>query len=72
MLLELRDFIQKYHEVSHQQLLREFSLAESALMPMLSLWERKGVIARMTANTACAKKCTGCSSRIPIFYRYLA
>lgn len=70
MLLALRDFIQKHREVSHQQLLREFALAESALMPMLSVWERKGVIARASTQSACAKKCAGCRTT-PIFYRML-
>lgn len=71
MLLELRDFIKKQGEVSLQQLQREFTLSESALKPMLLLWQRKGIIASSREDEACAKKCVACKPLSTVFYRYV-
>ncbi|KTC66467.1 FeoC like transcriptional regulator (plasmid) [Legionella adelaidensis] len=67
MLLKIRDFIYTQQVVSIQQLSREFNIDEVALLPMLAVWEKKGVI-RACEDQDCQKSCGGCSKK-PSFYR---
>lgn len=71
MLLQLREYIYKQGVVSTQQLMREFSVEEQALQPMLLIWEKKGVI-RQCGNRACTSPCRGCFVKKPMYYEYVA
>lgn len=68
MLLQLRDYIQRERVASLQQLMRVFRVDESALVPMLELWVRKGVIMPHHAMKTCNSPCSGCSSSRVVFY----
>ena len=71
MLFKIRDFIQREHVVSTQQLSREFHLDEQALQPMLDIWVRKGVIkpCQKPVGMDCQGGCRQhCNINVPIFY----
>jgi len=70
MLLNIRDFIQREHVVSTQQLTREFHIDEEALQPMLNLWVNKGVIRQCQKQTTCKSSCLGCNTSAPVFYEF--
>ena len=63
MLLQLRDFIQRERRVNTQQLMREFAIDEQALLPMLTFWVNKQVIASSNPTT-CLKPCARCHTNI--------
>lgn len=69
MLLQLREYIQREHIVSIQQLTREFHLAESALRPMLELWVQKGAIFPHKQQKACQSACSQCHTSTVVFYQ---
>jgi hypothetical protein len=69
MLLQLRDYIQREHVVSIQQLTREFHVDESALRPMLELWVQKGAILPHQHQKACQSACSRCSTSAVVFYQ---
>lgn len=69
MLLQIRDFIQREHVVSTQQLSREFHIDEQALLPMLDIWVSKGVIKRCQEKAGCQSACmTRCKGNAPVYY----
>lgn len=70
MLLQLRDYIQRERVVSVQQLMREFHMDESALLPMLSLWVKKGVIEQHKDKEGCKSACSQCKSSTVVFYQF--
>ena len=71
MLLQIRDFIQREHVASTQQLSREFHVDEHALQPMLDIWLRRGVIRQCLEKTTCQSSCFRCSTKAPVFYEYM-
>lgn len=60
MLLKVLDFIKQHKLVSTQQLQREFNLDLSALIPMLDIWQRKGIIKECPLGSGCKKSCGKC------------
>ena len=70
MLLQLRDYIQRERVVSIQQLMREFHMDESALLPMLSLWVKKGTIEQLQDTRGCQSACSQCKSSTVVFYQF--
>ncbi len=70
MLLQIRNYIQTQNIVSTQQLTREFRLDISALQPMLTLWEQKGVIEKCNQKSACASTCFKCRTP-PEYYQFI-
>jgi hypothetical protein len=68
MLLQLRDYIQRERVVSLQQLMRTFRVDESALMPMLELWVKKGAILPHRQMKACSNPCSRCGPSAVVFY----
>ncbi len=68
MLLQIRDYIQREHVVSTQQLSREFYIDEQALQPMLDIWVRKGVIKQCQEKAGCQSACMRCKINAPVFY----
>ncbi len=71
MLLNIRDFIQREHVTSTQQLSREFHVDEQALQPMLDIWVRKGVIKRCHETAGCQSACLRCKTNAPVFYEWV-
>lgn len=69
MLLQIRDFIQREHVVSTQQLAREFHIDEQALQPMLNIWMNKGTIEKCQEKTGCQSACSRCKTNAPVFYQ---
>jgi len=61
ILRDIKKFIDSQRVVSLQQLARHFHTNADALLPMLDIWQRKGVI-RQCANSqlTCKKSCGGC------------
>ncbi len=68
MLLQLREYIQREHVVSVQQLTREFNMDAQALQPMLDLWVRKGAILPHQDKKPCQSPCSRCSTSAVVFY----
>ena len=71
MLLQIRDFIQRQHVVSTQQLSREFRVDEQALQPMLDLWVRRGVIRQCQEKSECKSSCFRCNTNAPVYYQFM-
>ncbi len=69
MLLQIRDFIERQHVASTQQMAREFHVDEQALLPMLNIWLQQRVIERCEENTGCKSACMRCKTKGPVFYR---
>lgn len=69
MLLQIRNYIQREHVVSTQQLSREFHLDLAALQPMLDVWVNKGIINKCNQNTQCKSACFKCRTP-PEYYQY--
>ena len=68
MLLKIRDFIQREHVASTQQLSREFNIDQTALQPMLDIWVSKGVIRQCQEKAGCQSACSRCKTNAPVFY----
>lgn len=68
MLLQVLQYIKKQSLVSNQQIAREFSIALSALEPLLELGTRKGLIQTLLAPS-CKKTCGGCKPSNLIYYQ---
>lgn len=70
ILMRVKDYIQKRRQVSLPELAREFEMAPSAMQGMLTIWEKKKVIAsscQKPCNKACSKACQ------PIaYYHYIS
>lgn len=60
ILRELKQFILSSRVVSLQQLSRHFQIEADALLPMLQIWQRKGVIRPCESSRGCSKPCSGC------------
>lgn len=71
MLISLYHYIKKERTVSVQQLVREFHIDFAALQPMLSLWEKKGVIQKHQSLAACKSTCFKCREPLE-YYQYVA
>lgn len=71
MLLQLRDYLRREKVASNQQLAREFKLDNQALLPMLEIWVKKGVIARCEKTAGCQSQCFKCQTTPPVYYQYL-
>lgn len=67
MLLQIRDYLAREHVASLQQIARAFRLDSDALVPMLAIWERRGVIRARGAGSACKGGCVRC----PVVYQYV-
>ena len=70
MLLQLRDYIKKAQVVNIQQLTREFRVDQTALLPMLDVWVKKGVISPCQERAACGGGCSSCPAGAPILYQW--
>jgi hypothetical protein len=70
MLLQIRDFIQREHVVSRQQLARAFYVDEQALQPMLDVWVRRRVIRQCQEKKGCQSQCFGCSTKALVYYEW--
>ena len=70
MLLQIRDYIQREHVVSTQQLAREFHVDDEALQPMLAIWLRRGVIRQCQEKVACKSSCFRCGTKAPVYYEF--
>ena len=68
MLLQIRDYIAREGMVSTQQLSRHFKLEYSALQPMLTLWENKGVIRKCRDARDCSSSCFKCHTKSVEYY----
>ncbi|MFY7698205.1 MAG: FeoC-like transcriptional regulator [Legionella sp.] len=69
MLLKIRKFIQQQQIVTIEQLMREFRIDEQALIPMLTIWVKKGVIHICEDNRDCKASCGGCRSKASVYYQ---
>ncbi len=72
MLLQIRDFMQRAHVVSTQQLTREFQLDLDALQPMLDIWVNKGMIKPSSDDkSGCQSACSRCKVNKLVYYQYV-
>ncbi|KTD23037.1 FeoC-like transcriptional regulator [Legionella londiniensis] len=71
MLLQILDFIRREHVASTQQIAREFSIEEQALLPMLEIWENRGLIRCSGTSAGCKANCFGCRLETLIFYEFI-
>ena len=71
MLLQILDFIKRADIASTQQIAREFSIEEQALLPMLKLWENKGCIKTCDATSGCKTSCLGCQVQTLVYYQFI-
>lgn len=66
LLLEIRDYIHRRGEVTLQELSRQFTILDSAMLDMVKRWVDKGVIAQeilsSECRTSCVSSCGGCSA----------
>lgn len=63
MLLALREFVQRHHVVSAEQLAREFKIAVEALEPMLNIWINKGLLKKTNKGDNCGSGCNSCKPK---------
>ena len=71
MLLELRNYIQRHHIVSNEQLSREFRIAAEALAPMLDIWINKGLIRKANPKENCGSSCKSCHTTRIDYYELI-
>jgi putative ferrous iron transport protein C len=72
ILSDLRDYLQKQHRVSLNDLVIHFAIDAEALRGMLTQWIRKGKIKKLTPNSAiCGSRCCKCDSTLTEFYEWI-
>lgn len=69
MLAAIREYIAHQHLVTENQLILQFNIEQSALLPMLELLIQRQEI-HIIEQDACKKQCQDCES--PIYYEWIA
>ena len=62
ILTEIKQFVAAEKLTSLQQLSRHFDIAPDALLPMLEVWQRKGVIYECKVSDNCNSACNRCKT----------
>lgn len=68
MLVAIREYIAKQHFVTENQLMNQFKIDQSALLPMLELLIQRHEI-QIIEGDLCKKQCQDCES--PIYYEWI-
>lgn len=71
MLLQLFDFIKLNRVATLSQISRALKVDKTALLPMLEIWLRKGVIRLYQEDIACNKGCFSCKVNQTLTYEII-
>ena len=67
MLLQIKEYIQREQIVTLKQLQKQFKIDASAILPMITIWLKKGIIEE--CNAGCTSTCGKCFKKI-LYYKF--
>ncbi|MEY4767894.1 MAG: hypothetical protein RL637_533 [Pseudomonadota bacterium] len=72
ILSELRDYLQKYPQVTLHDLVLHFNIDAEALRGMLAQWMRKGKVKKLDPNSKiCGSSCCKCDPALTEIYQWI-